>query len=197
MKDKKKEAEKNQVKKVSLLWFEKYRWFISTDGNIVIGGKDAKSNDLVVKKYLKEGDRYAHADVQGASSCIVKRLDYENKNLSIDEKTLEEACIFSACHSKAWKQFTEAQAYWVLPQQVSKTPQSGEFVPKGGFIIRGKRNFYRCKLEFAVGEIKLNNTRKIMGGPIEAVKKRADKYIIITAASLKLSTEMKIKSINY
>jgi len=166
-------------------WFESFRWFISSNGNIVVGGKDIKSNDKVVKKYLKDGDRYAHADIQGASSCIVKRKDINNKNLPISEKTLEETCIFSACHSKAWKQFTEAQAYWVLPEQVSKTPQSGEFVPKGAFIIRGKRNYYRCKLEFAVGEIMVGETRKIMGGPVEAVKKRASKYIVLIPGDIK------------
>jgi len=179
-KEKKEKAEKGIT-----FWFESFRWFISSDGNIIVGGKDIKSNDKVVKKYLKDGDRYAHADIQGASSCIVKRKDIDNKNIPISEKTLEETCIFSACHSKAWKQFTEAQAYWVLPEQVSKTPQSGEFVPKGAFIIRGKRNYHRCKLEFAVGEIMVNETRKIMGGPVEAVKKRADKYIVLIPGDIK------------
>jgi len=91
--------EKEKKKKVTTgktFWFESYRWFISSDGNIVLGGKDIKSNDRVVKKYLKDGDRYAHADIQGASSCIVKRKDIDNKNLPISEKTLEETCIFSA-----------------------------------------------------------------------------------------------------
>jgi len=167
--------EKEKKKKVTTgktFWFESYRWFISSDGNIVLGGKDIKSNDRVVKKYLKDGDRYAHADIQGASSCIVKRKDIDNKNLPISEKTLEETCIFSACHSKAWKQFTEANAYWVLPEQVSKTPQSGEFVPKGA-------------LEFAVGEIMINETIKIMGGPVEAVKKKASKYIVLIPGEIK------------
>jgi predicted ribosome quality control (RQC) complex YloA/Tae2 family protein len=34
-------------------WFENYRWFISTDGNIVVAGRDATTNDREVKKYLK------------------------------------------------------------------------------------------------------------------------------------------------
>lgn len=186
---KKKEAE-NQEKEIKtttgkLFWFERFRWFISNEGNIVIGGKNAKSNDQVVKKYLKDGDRYAHADIQGAPSCVIKGKGPDDEKLPISEETLEEACIFSACYSKAWKQFTEAQSYWVLPEQVSKTPQSGEFVPKGAFIIRGKRNYYRCKLEVAVGEIMIGETRKIMGGPVDAVKKRASKYVILTPGSMK------------
>lgn len=160
-------------------WFENYRWFISSDGNIVIGGKDAKSNEKVVKKHLKKGDRYVHADIQGAPSCVVKKRDLNDNEIDISERTLEEACVFSACYSKAWKQFTESQAYWVLPEQVSKTPQSGEFVPKGAFIIRGNRNYCKVKLELVIGKVQIDGVTKIMGGPLQSVKKKSDEYVEI------------------
>jgi predicted ribosome quality control (RQC) complex YloA/Tae2 family protein len=182
-----KEKEKTVVKKDRILWFERFRWFISSEGNIVIGGKDAKSNEIVVKKHLKDGDRYAHADIQGAPSCVIKSNDINDKSLEISEKTLEEACIFAASFSKAWKQFAEAQAYWVLPEQVSKTAQSGEFVPKGAFIIRGKRNYCKCKLELAVGKIIIDDELKIMCGPIDAVEKMTDKFVIIQPGEIKKS----------
>lgn len=86
-----KEKEKIVVKKDRILWFERFRWFISSDGNIVIGGKDTKSNEIVVKKHLKDGDRYAHADIQGAPSCVIKSKDINDKSLEISEKTLEVA----------------------------------------------------------------------------------------------------------
>ncbi len=167
-------------KKEKIFWFEKFRWFISSNGNIVIAGKDAKTNDFLVKKYLKQGDRYAHADIQGAPSVIIKNKDLDDKQLVISDETLEEACIFAAAYSKAWKQFAEAQVYWVLPEQVSKTPESGEFIPKGAFIIRGKRNYHRCKLELGIGKIELQGYTKIMAGPISSVKKISEKYVIIT-----------------
>ena len=186
---KKDEFEKEQVKKVEkkekLHWFERYRWFISSDGNIVVGGRDAKTNDLVVKKYLKENDRYVHADIQGAPSIVVKSKGLSYGKMEISEKTLEEACIFAASFSKAWKQFAEAQAYWVLPEQVSKTAQSGEFVPHGAFIIRGRRNYHQCKLEVAVGLVKIDNEIKVMGGPVSAVKKIAEKYVILVPGDIK------------
>lgn len=183
------EKEKNEkiVKKDKILWFERFRWFISSEGNVVIGGKDTKSNELVVKKYLKEGDRYAHADIQGAPSIIIKNKGVNDEALTISDKTLEEACIFAASYSKAWKQFAEAQAYWVLPEQVSKTAQSGEFIPKGAFIIRGKRNYYRCKLEIAVGEIDVLNEKKIMAGPVDSVQKKATRFIILQPGEIKKS----------
>ena len=179
---KKKEEKHEEVitsKKEKIFWFEKFRWFISSNGNIVIGGKDAKTNEFLVKKYLKEGDRYAHADVQGAPSVIIKNKGLDDEQIDISNKTLEEACIFAAAYSKAWKQFAEAQVYWVLPQQVSKTPESGEFIPKGAFIIRGKRNYYRCKLELAIGKIGLDGYVKVMAGPIDSVKRLSEKYAVI------------------
>jgi predicted ribosome quality control (RQC) complex YloA/Tae2 family protein len=182
-----KKVEKIDVKKERIFWFERFRWFISSDGNIVVGGKDAKTNELVVKKYLKKGDRYAHADIQGAPSIIVKSNGIKSEPLQISNETLEEACIFAASYSKAWKQFAEAQSYWVLPEQVSKTAQTGEFVPRGAFIIRGKRNYQRCKLEIAVGEITIDDERKIMAGPISSVKKRTDKYVVLEPGAIKKS----------
>jgi len=179
--------QKKKEKKEKTFWFEKYRWFISSNGNIVVAGKDAKTNDLVVKKYLEERDRYAHADISGAPSVIIKNKDPFGKKLEINEKTLEEACKFAASFSKAWKQFAEAEAYWVLPEQVSKSPQSGEFVPKGAFIIRGKRNYNRCKLEVAVGEIEIDGIKKIMGGPVSTLKNKSEKYVILNPGPVKKS----------
>ena len=187
--EKKKEIEKEKLedkpKKEKIFWFERFRWFISSNGNLIIGGKDAKTNDLIVKKYLKEGDRYSHADVQGAPSIIIKRKDALGNILDINEKTLEEACIFASSFSKAWKQFAEAQAYWVLPEQVSKTAQSGEFIPRGAFIIRGKRNYNSCKLELAIGEIEIDGVKKVMCGPISAVVIHSSKYLIFEPGDIK------------
>jgi len=177
--EKKKEEIKNKDEEEKKFWFENYRWFISSKGNIVLAGRDAKTNDIIVKKYLAKGDRYAHADISGAPSVIIKSKDIYDKKIEIDEKTLEEACIFAASYSKAWKQFAEAEAYWVLPEQVSKTPQSGEFLPKGAFVIRGKRNYHRCKLEIAIGEIEIERQKKIMGGPVDSFKKISSRYVII------------------
>jgi len=179
-----KESEKAPVKIKKIFWFENYRWFISSNDNLVIGGRDAKTNDKIVKKYLTEGDRYAHADIQGAPSIIIKNKNISDKEIQITDNTLEEACIYAASFSKAWKQFAEAQAYWVLPEQVSKTPQSGEFVPHGAFIIRGKRNYYRCKLELAIGEIELEKIKKIMCGPVSAIKKWSKKYVVLVPGDI-------------
>ncbi len=163
-------------------WFEAYRWFISSDRNIIVAGRDAKTNDKVVKRYLKDNDRYVHADVHGAPSVVVK-----NKEGDISEQSLEEACIFALAFSKAWSaRIGSGSAYWVLPHQVSKTPMSGEFLPKGAFIVRGKRNIKpHIKLQLAIGEISYEGVRKIMCGPLSAVTVHSNKYVIFEPGETK------------
>lgn len=170
-----KKQEKRTVKKTKEFWFERYKWFLTSGGHLVLGGRDAHSNDQLVKKHLKTTERFAHADVHGAPSVVV--LDGANA----DEDEMIEACTFALAHSKAWMAgASEGTAYWVLPDQVSKMAQAGEFVPRGAFVIRGKRNYeYHLPLSLAVGEISYEGERKIMCGPLGAVQANASRYVVI------------------
>jgi predicted ribosome quality control (RQC) complex YloA/Tae2 family protein len=169
-----KEAKK-AVRKTKEFWFERYKWFITSGGRLVLGGRDAHSNDQLVKKHLKTTERFAHADVHGAPSVVVVN------GAEADEQEMTEACTFALAHSKAWMAgASEGTAYWVLPDQVSKMAQAGEFVPRGAFVIRGKRNYiYHLPLELAVGEIEYEGERKIMCGPVPSIEAQSSKYVII------------------
>jgi predicted ribosome quality control (RQC) complex YloA/Tae2 family protein len=165
-------------------WFDAYRWFISSEGNLVIAGRDAKSNDRIVKKHLKDGDRYAHAEVKGAPSVVIK------EGSKASEATLKEACQFALSFSKAWSsRVGGGSSYWVKPEQVSKRPESGEFLPKGAFVIRGKRNHYRdLELEVAVGEVTYQDARKVMCGPRSAVEAQSERVVILKPGGTKKET---------
>jgi len=175
------------TKKTKKNWFESYRWFISSDSNVVIGGKDAKTNEKIVKKYLDKGARYIHTDVHGSPSVVVlPRSDGEE----ISARTLEEGGIFSACFSRSWaRQVGSQTAYWVNPDQVSKSPQSGEFLPKGSFIVRGKRNWMaKLEMEIAVGRVKIEGDEKIMAGPVSALEVHSSSYVIIVPGETEKNT---------
>ena len=68
-----KKPRKRKIKADYREWFENYRWFITSEGEVAIGGKDATTNERAVKKYLKNMDRYAHADVHGAPKDKIGR----------------------------------------------------------------------------------------------------------------------------
>ena len=161
--------------KKELKWFEKLRWFLSSDGFLVIGGRDASTNETIVKHYLENNDIYLHSDIHGAPSVVIKSNGKE-----IPENTINEAAVMAASFSSAWsKGFGFQDVYWVNPDQVSKTPQSGEFVTKGAFIIRGARNYVRgVPLLIAVGLVDYEGER-IMAGPTKALEKYTNNYVII------------------
>ena len=147
-------------------------------------GHDAQQNDQLVKRYMRKGDVYVHADLHGAASCIVRNRDASGV-APIPLKTLEEAGAATVCHSNAWKVSHSnahaarrlrlaplersysfvcssfllfapsillfhsnawkanivTSAWWVTRSQVSKTAPSGEYLPTGSFMIRGKKNY--------------------------------------------------------
>jgi predicted ribosome quality control (RQC) complex YloA/Tae2 family protein len=159
-------------------WFESYRWALLPSGLLAVGGRNAAQNDAVVKKYLRDGDRYVHADVHGAPSVVVRAAEGA---ADVPAEDLRAACQFALCASRAWRQGGAGSAYWVTPAQVSKTPRSGEFVPRGAWIIHGKRNVEdHLPLEWAVGAVEFEadgtpvkageaakgrSIRKLAGGP--------------------------------
>lgn len=172
--DKAKALAAGKAQPTKQFWFERYKWFISSRGKLIIAGKDAHSNDNIVKKHLKDGDLYAHADVHGAPSVIIK------DGAKAENEELRQGCQFALAQSKAWiAALTEGSAFWVYPDQVSKTPNPGEFVPRGAFIIRGKRNYeYHLPIELFVGEVYYQGSRKVMCGPAECFE-GCDRYFVI------------------
>lgn len=164
---------KDRMAPTKRFWFESYKWFITSGGRLVLGGRDAKTNDQVVKKHLGDRERYAHADFHGAPSIVLK------EGAEATDAEMREVCQFALCHSKAWNAgAAEGTAYWVLPDQVSKRPEAGEFAPRGAFIIRGKRNYeHHLPLEMVVAEVQFEGARKVACAPRESVS--SEKKVVI------------------
>ncbi|RYP62742.1 hypothetical protein DL771_009587 [Monosporascus sp. 5C6A] len=122
------------------MWFEKFTWFISSDGYIVLGGKDASQNEMLYRRYLRKGDVYVHADLHGASSVIIKN-NPKTPDAPIPPSTLSQAGSLAVCSSSAWDSKAVMSAWWVNADQVSKSAPTGEYLPTGSFMVRGKKNF--------------------------------------------------------
>ncbi len=149
-------------------WYHRFRWFVTTDGVLVIGGRDASQNEDLAKKYMEGKDLFVHADVHGGSVVIVKGATAR----------LDEVAQFAASYSNAWKagHFT-ADVYAARPDQVSKTPESGEYVARGAFIVRGERQYFRnVPLGVAIG-LATTPEVAVIGGPPGAVASRTDVWV--------------------
>ena len=159
-------------------WFEKFKWFRTSDGFLVVAGKDAASNEALIKKYTAPEDVVFHADVAGAPFVVVKT---EGKKPS--EQCLREAAEFAAAHSRGWREgFTSLDVYCVKPSQLSKAGESGEYVPRGAFVVRGSRNWMRnTPLRIAVGVVFDPETGEptFIGGAVEAVKAKTNIYTVL------------------
>lgn len=134
----------NISKARKVFWFEKFFWFISSENYLVIGGRDQQQNELIVKRYLRSNDVYVHADIQGASSIVIRNPftgSSDDAQATIPPKTLLEAGAMAISYSVAWDAKVTTSAYWVRSDQVSKTAQTGEYLETGSFMIRGKKNF--------------------------------------------------------
>jgi len=161
-------------------WFEKFRWYISSEGKLVIGGRDATTNDILVKKYLEPNDLVFHTQLKGSPFVVIKT---EGQKVTEEEK--EEAAIFCASNSKQWSaNIALADVYYMKPDQIKK-----EFgLPKGTFMIYGERTYLKAPLELAIGIAQEN---RVMCGPLSAVKKQCKNILLVKQGSTKKSDAAK------
>ncbi|KXL47776.1 hypothetical protein M433DRAFT_110466 [Acidomyces richmondensis BFW] len=122
------------------MWFEKFIYFISSDGYLVLAGRDAQQNEILYRRYLRKGDVYVHADLHGAASVIIKN-NPKTPEAPIPPSTLSQAGTLAVCTSSAWESKAVMSAWYVNSDQVSKTAPTGEYLTTGGFMIRGKKQF--------------------------------------------------------
>jgi predicted ribosome quality control (RQC) complex YloA/Tae2 family protein len=163
-------------------WYERFRWFHTSDGFLVLGGRNADQNEDLVKKYLDRGDRFFHTQVQGGPVTILKATgpSEPTREVEIPDGSLEEAAQFAVSYSTVWKNGRFAgDVYMADPDQVSKTPESGEYLEKGGFAIRGDRTYFRdTPVGVAVG-ITCEPETRVVGGPPSAITDRTETAITV------------------
>lgn len=181
--EEKKKEKKTERKKE---WYEKFHWFISSEGFLCIGGKDATSNEIVIKKHADKEDLVLHTDMVGSPFFVIKNGQEAGGD------TIREAAQAVAVYSKAWKLgHTTADIFYVNPEQVSKEAKAGEHLAKGSFMIYGKTNYLYPKLDYAIGLVE----DEIIGGPRSAVEKKTNKFVIvIPGREKKSSLAKKIKA---
>lgn len=177
-------SKKEKLKERQHEWYEKFRWFISSEGFLVVGGRDATSNEIVIKKHTEPNDLVFHTDMAGSPFFVVK-----NEGKKIGAKTIEEAADATCTFSRAWKLGLQTTSvFYVNPEQVSKKTKAGEYMGKGAFMIYGKTNYIGNKLNLAVG---ITKAQQIMSGPLDAVRANCEKYVVLVQGSQKASSVAK------
>lgn len=170
------EVREPPIKRRKKAWYEKFRWFYSSDGFLVIGGRDATTNEILIKKHMEPHDVVFHADIHGAPFVLIK-----TKGKTPPEQTIKESAQFAASYSRGWREGLGAvSVYWVSAQQVSKRPPPGQRLGKGAFMIHGSKNYVRnVPLRVAIGIETKGEHLIIVGGPVEAMSKQTGTYVEI------------------
>lgn len=158
-------------------WYEKFHWFHSSEGFLCIGGRDATSNEIVVKKHAEAPDLVFHADIPGSPFFAVKN------GKDAGSATKQEAAQATAAYSKAWKLgVTTIDVFSVKPEQVSKKTKAGEYLGKGAFMVYGEKEYFHPILEVAIG---VTAEGRMVGGPVGAVKAQAEKRVLLVPGQRK------------
>ena len=205
------------AKRSKRFWFEKHRWGILSDGRMIVGGRDAKGNDTVVRKYLRSTDLYLHADLHGAPSCSLRLRDGLEvdpnpigfrpegvASLKISQEfadgledaqnlpagIIEEGAQLAITWSRAWGSGgAAATAFHARPAQVSKQTESGESIGRGAFVVRGQRTWYRdVPMEIAIGFATINNIPIPVSGTAAGVSKICQRWALIKPGREKKET---------
>jgi hypothetical protein len=167
-------------------WFERYRWFITSEGLLVIGGRDASSNSAIIRKHMTEMDVVFHAEIHGSPFFLIKNIGMNEEDINQNSQSLLEGAIATVSFSRAWKDgLSSADAYWVYPNQVKKGAPTGQFLPRGSFVIEGKRNFVKgLELKLSIGVTKENNNYKMICGPVESIKSKSIIHSILMPGTI-------------
>lgn len=174
-KKEKKEIKLPIKKRVKKHWYEKFRWSLTSEGFLVVAGKDATQNEVLYKKYLEKDDIVLHADIHGAPLTIVKAQEKEITPLAI-----REAAEVAAAYSSAWKlKLGSIDVYWVLPEQVSKTPPSKQYLAKGSFMIYGEKNYLRkTEVKISIG-VMLDEEPRVYAGSVLGARKHCKYFVTV------------------
>ncbi len=173
------QEQKLKIEQREKLWYEKFHWFISSEGFLVVGGRDATSNEIVIKKHTNPKDIVFHTDAPGSPFFVIQTKGKKPKSI-----TLKETAIATASYSKAWKLgLTTLDVFCVNPDQVTKETQAGEYMPKGAFMVYGKKKYFRPIIDLAIG---IKDDR-VMAAPLTAIKKHCKKYVEIQTGKAKKS----------
>jgi len=160
-------------------WYHGFRWFFTTNGFLVVAGRDAQTNEVLLRKYMEKDDIVLHAEIPGGAVVLIK--DAKNR---VKKEDIMEAAIYAASYSKAWDVGLGAtDVFMTFPEHISFSPPSGMYLRKGAFMVKKKELIRNVSLEVAIG-IKVYEKNSALGVaiiscPRENAMMQTDKYILI------------------
>jgi hypothetical protein len=154
--------------------YQKYKWFYTASGKLVVGGKNATQNDELIRTLKQKGKEHIvmHTSMPGSPfTCIVAAPEELSKQDRL------ECAIFTGAFSKAWKagNSTVIVDIFRLSQLTKRTGMKTGTWGVNGYV------------EKSSVPLKLVLTRQkgvLRAVPELTVKKKKDAFFIITPGAI-------------
>ncbi|OWB55306.1 hypothetical protein B5S28_g1177 [[Candida] boidinii] len=130
--------------------FEKFNWFISSDGYLCLAGRDIAQIDFIYYRYFNnKTDLLVSNDLEDGLRVFIKN---PYKNADIPPSTLLQAGIFSLSTTKAWENKMVTSPWFVKGSDVSKRDYDGSILPTGLLNISKEKTYLPpCQLVLGFG----------------------------------------------
>ncbi|SCU78135.1 LAME_0A03422g1_1 [Lachancea meyersii CBS 8951] len=115
-------------------FFEKYNWFISSEGFLVLMGKSGQETDQIFSRYIQDND------VLVSNSFDIHVWIKNPNETEIPPNTLMQAGIMCMSASPAWSKKIQSSAWWCFARNVSKFDSfGGDVLPPGSFQLKNDK----------------------------------------------------------
>lgn len=130
-------------------WFEKFYWFVTSDGYLCLAGRDNSQIDMIYFRHFNDNDLFVSADIEGSLKVFIKN---PFKGEDVPPSTLMQAGMFSISASSAWNGKAVVSAWVLRGDEISKKDFDETLVASGTFNYKGKKTFLPpCQLVMGFG----------------------------------------------
>lgn len=119
-------------------WFEKYFWFVSSDGYLCLAGRDDSQIDMIYYRHFSDNDFFVSSDMEGSLQVFILN-PYQSE--SVPPSTLFQAGIFAMLASNAWNGKVSSSAWWLNGVDVTKKEFDGSLLGPGRLNLKDKKNY--------------------------------------------------------
>ena len=150
--------------------YRNYRWFLTSDKKLVVGGKSDTQNELVIRNFLKPSYTIMHTALPGSPFMIILSDNPSKKDVG-------ETAIVTGCFSQQWK---------LNKKKIEIDIFKGEMIYKtksmklGTFGIKGDKKSMKITPELVL---------VIQRGKLKAVPKTTNEKKLVKITSGNLSKE--------
>ncbi len=123
--------------------YRNYRWFYTSEGKLVVGGKSEDQNELVLKNFRKSNYTIMHTSKPGSPFMIIQ-TDSPSK------KDLDEAAVFCAAFSKEWKNLKGSKGKISIDIFKGNQIFKDKGMKTGTFGVKGLKRKVKVKPELVV-----------------------------------------------